>query len=282
MIDNKTRIEYYLGEFDYEGFPKENSSEIFDKPFKLDQSVKGRSTYDADLNRLYQIKPNTLWVQCGDQPYTGKNKVLVKTRDTFNNESRGILAKLNTWRHWNTPLNQDWDWSYKKSDTLWRGADTGHDPKNNDRLYFVKKFYKTLNVGFSYWQQNKKFSPELYLDEYLKSPVNINDLLKFKYHPIVDGNDKSSSLNWVLASNCLPIMSKPRFHSWACEKFLEPGVHYVDCKRDFSDFLDKIEWCKSNDDKAKKIAQNGKKFMQIFLKIENENKIEKDLINELC
>ena len=114
MIDNKTRIEYYLGEFNHQGFPTDPSSEIFDAPFKLDHNAHSRSTYDEDLNRLYQIKPNTLWVQCGDQPYTGKNKVLVKTRDSFNKESRGILCKLNTWRHWNAPLIEDWDWSYKK------------------------------------------------------------------------------------------------------------------------------------------------------------------------
>lgn len=282
MINNKTRIEYYLGEFKYEGFPTESSSKLFDAPFKLSHDAKSRSTYDTDLNRLYQIKPNTLWVQCGDQPYTGKNKVLVKTRDSFSNESKGILAKLNTWRHWNMSLSEDWDWSYKSSDIIWRGADTGNDAKNNDRLSFVKKFYKTLNVGFSFWQQNKNLSPEFYPDEYLKGSVNVTDLLKFKYHPIIDGNDKSSSLNWVLASNCLPIMPKPRFHSWACEKFLESNVHYVECKRDFSDFLDKVEWCKSNDNKAKEIAQNGKKFMQMFSNIENENKIERELINTLC
>lgn len=282
MIDNKKRIEYYLGDFNHEDFPTEFSSKIFDTPFKLDHNTKSRSTYDTDLNRLNKIKPNTLWVQCGDQPYIGKNKVLVKTRDSFDNKSRGILAKLNTWRHWSTSLNEDWDWSYKSPSIIWRGADTGNDPENNDRLSFVKKFYKTLNVGFSSWQQNKKLSPEFYPDEYLKGALNITDLFKFKYHPVIDGNDKSSSLNWVLASNCLPIMPKQRFHSWACEKFLEPGVHYVECKRDFSDFLDKVEWCKSNDNKAKEIAQNGKKFMQVFLDPENEQKIERDLINTLC
>jgi len=278
MINNKDRIEYYLGNFIYDGFPTESSPEIFDKPFELCKNIKSRSTYDVDLQRLYNIKPKKLWVQCGDQPYTGKNKVLVKTRDSFNNESRGILGKLNTWRHWNFLLKEDWDWTYKKPDVIWRGADTGNNPINNDRLDFVKKFHTTLNVGFSCWQQNKKISPEDYLQEYLKQPVNINNLLKFKYHPIIDGNDKSSSLNWVLKSNCLPIMPKPRFHSWACEKFLEPGVHYVECKRDFSDFLDKVEMCKSNDDEAKQIAQNGKNFMKIFSDTENEIKIEKDLL----
>tara|TARA_B110000858_G_C17764031_1_gene456018 strand:+ start:209 stop:1063 length:855 start_codon:yes stop_codon:yes gene_type:complete len=279
MIDNETRIKHYLGEFEYKDFPTEPSSDIFDVPFKLEEGIKSRSTYDADLNRLYQIKPDKLWVQCGDQPYKGKNKVLVKTRDSFDGESRGIITKLNTLRHWNAPLNQDWDWSYKNSNVIWRGADTGNDPQNNDRLTFIESFYKILDVGFSSWQQNKKFSPESYPNEYLKGQVDISDLLKFKYHPVIDGNDRSSSLNWVLISNCLPIMPKQRFHSWACEKFLEPGVHYVECKRDFSDFLDKVEWCKSNDQQAKEIAENGKRFMQMFLDLENEKIIERDLIN---
>lgn len=38
---------------------------------------------------------------------------------------------------------------------------------------------------------------------------------------------------------------------------LEPWVHYVPIKSDFSDLLEKVEWLRNNDDKAKEIAKNG-------------------------
>jgi hypothetical protein len=41
---------------------------------------------------------------------------------------------------------------------------------------------------------------------------------------------------------------------------LEAWVHYVPIKDDFSDLIEKIQWLKKNDDKAKEIAKNGQAF----------------------
>ena len=46
---------------------------------------------------------------------------------------------------------------------------------------------------------------------------------------------------------------------------LEPMVHYIPIKKDCSDLVKKIEWCKKNDDKCKKIAQNAVKFYKKYL-----------------
>ena len=111
--------------------------------------------------------------------------------------------------------------------------------------------------------------------------MTIPDLLKYKYLPVVYGNDKSSSLGWVMASNSVPIMPVPRYHSWMCESFLEPGVHYVEVKRDFSDMIEKIEWCKQNDAECKKIAENGKQFMLQFMNTTQEQYIELQVVTSM-
>lgn len=43
-------------------------------------------------------------------------------------------------------------------------------------------------------------------------------------------------------------------------KFLEPGVHYIECTEDYSDLIEKIEWCKGNREMCIQIGQNAKKL----------------------
>lgn len=43
---------------------------------------------------------------------------------------------------------------------------------------------------------------------------------------------------------------------------LEPGVHYIECKEDYSDLIDKIEWCKRNRGECMRIGKTAKKIMQ--------------------
>ena len=110
-----------------------------------------------------------------------------------------------------------------------------------------------------------------------KPPLKISEMKRYKYLPVVDGNDKSSSLGWVMASNSVPIMPKPRFHSWMCEPWLESGVHYVQVKADWSDFDEQLEWCRQNDSECKKIGENGIEFMKQFMDETKENYIESKL-----
>jgi len=46
----------------------------------------------------------------------------------------------------------------------------------------------------------------------------------------------------------------------AWDQELIPNVHYIQCKSDYSDLIDKIEWCKSHRDNCVKIGNNAKKL----------------------
>ena len=41
-----------------------------------------------------------------------------------------------------------------------------------------------------------------------------------------------------------------------------PGGHYIQCKDDYSDLIEKIEWCKDNKEKCKEIGKNAKELTQ--------------------
>lgn len=43
---------------------------------------------------------------------------------------------------------------------------------------------------------------------------------------------------------------------------LIPGVHYVQCKPDYSDLIEKIEWCKNNRENCVEIGSNAKKLFE--------------------
>ncbi len=43
---------------------------------------------------------------------------------------------------------------------------------------------------------------------------------------------------------------------------LEPGIHYIQCEDDYSDLIDKIEWCKENRDECIEIGHQAKTFFE--------------------
>ena len=94
--------------------------------------------------------------------------------------------------------------------------------------------------------------------------------LQYKYQISIPGNDKDSGLNWKLASNSVVLMAHPKIESWLMEGLLQPYVHYVPLKDDYSDLDEILDWCKSNDDKCKEIVINAQQFMRQFQDFNNE------------
>lgn len=92
------------------------------------------------------------------------------------------------------------------------------------------------------------------------------------------GNDKDSGINWKLNSNSLVFMPKPRSVSWLMEDQLIPNHHYILIKDDFSDLLERYEWCEANQEECKQIIKNANEYMRIFADDANERLIEKTVL----
>ena len=289
MIDLSDRIKYYLGRAELTaGQPAVTSTHGYDIPIKLNfenykdnyHSVHPNTLYPQDVIRyLHYANNKSMFIQCGDSPYIGDNfPVLVKTRDSHKppGQQNGVVANLNSARHFGEiGICSDTPWNYKFKEMVWRGADTGWD---GSRLNFVKKFGEHHNVGFSHYVQDAFEHEELYQDPSLiRGHMPQAEMLRYKYLPVLDGNDKSSSLGWVMASGSVPLMPKPRYHSWVCEPWMLPGVHYVEVERDWSNLGERLEWCRNNDDKCKEIADNGEAFMIQFTDKRREMHIESRL-----
>tara|TARA_B100001564_G_scaffold170668_1_gene143478 strand:- start:372 stop:1283 length:912 start_codon:yes stop_codon:yes gene_type:complete len=297
-MDVEKRIEYYWGNTDFGDIKPTQTEKLVDSPFEYTIEITDEITrqlktfnYTRDVLRYisYSHKKN-LWFQLGDSSYSGPPyPVLVKTRFIYNDVDNngesgktynGVIANLNYHRHWNsvTTIQRnaiEIPWNRKSPDFVWRGIDTGLKKKYG-RNYFCEKF-KDYNVGY-YATTGRN---HINVDPYIKGHLNLDEMMKYKYLPVVEGNDKSSSFNWIVYSNCVPVMPKPRYDSWACDAMLKPNIHYVEVKEDWSDFLEKIEWCRDNDSICKEIAMNGKKFISEIIDPTSNIKAERGLVSKI-
>ncbi len=283
-ISIRDRIDYLIGNRCFGDVePKAGGNKLF-----LYDGTQQGVVYQEDVERLFALSnTDKIWFRCSDARYTGPHyPVITKTIDTHDINSKGIIGSLEYTRHFGNCFATkkfDSDWKNKKNNLIWRGASTGigKDKRIFSRLDFVKTFFSTYDVGLStlankWGQENKKI-----FETYKKPLISMKDQLEYKYIPILDGNDKASCLNWILASNSVPIMPKPRFHSWLCEPFLRPNFHYVEVRDDFSDLEQKIKWCIANDEICNGIAQNGKNFMYCNFNTEIERFVERELMKEV-
>uniref|UniRef100_A0A6C0CSC6 Glycosyl transferase CAP10 domain-containing protein n=1 Tax=viral metagenome TaxID=1070528 RepID=A0A6C0CSC6_9ZZZZ len=191
----------------------------------------------------------------------------------------GVILKLSNNRHWlpiNNVKSMDIPFESKKNILIWRGATTGefhHSHFNDNRLLAVKQCHnnKNCDVGFTTFCQGIK---EYHYPQFKKQMMSVDKILKYKYLLSLEGNDVASGLKWQLYSNSVVFMRKPTCVSWAMEDTLEPYVHYIPLKDDFSDVDQQITWANNNQEKCKEIINNANNFIEQFLDERKEAIIE--------
>lgn len=95
--------------------------------------------------------------------------------------------------------------------------------------------------------------------------VSIPDLVA-NYSLLIDieGRGWSARLKPLLWSN-RPVILVDRPHHEYFYEHLKAWEHYIPVKRDLSDLVEKINWCKTNRDEAAKISQNALTFSKTHL-----------------
>ena len=91
--------------------------------------------------------------------------------------------------------------------------------------------------------------------------LTVKELVKFKYFLVLPGNDVSTGLKWMLYSNSVVFMPRPKVVSWAMEDFLIPDIHYIQVKEDLSDLEDRLEWAMANDGLCQNISMWATQYM---------------------
>ena len=179
-IDIEKRIEYYLGDTEYEN----QKPQADNKMFLCNGSNQYKYHYPEDVSRLFKLsKRNELWFKCSDARYIGPNfPIITKTRDTHNPESKGIIGSLEYNRHFHPSMfvhQVDFSWKDKKKETMWRGASTGIEKDNRlcSRLDFVKMYFDKLDVGLSQCVGGWEKTIKKYLKNITKTLLEYNNNL---------------------------------------------------------------------------------------------------------
>lgn len=212
------------------------------------------TTYYLDLKEfLHYFKSETkIAYQFGDDTHINPYPTLFKARPINGDNQNSVLFKLNKRRHFKW-VNDIIPFKDKKDKLVWRGG-----AYQALRKEFVKKFHdnRYCNIG----QTNKPKENVPWQKEFM----SIKEQLTYKFIFCPEGNDVASNLKWVMSSNSLCIMPKPKFETWFMEGMLQPGIHYVQVKDDFSDLEDVIAYYSSKNEEAEEIIKSANDYVKKF------------------
>jgi hypothetical protein len=181
-------------------------------------------------------------------------------------------------------IDFDVEWKDKKPTAVFRGASTGCgvDIKTNPRLNIAhlssitkpdENGIRYLDAGITKWNlRARKIEKEKYLKTINTSslPFGLSDTMSpyeqssYKYIVNIDGHVSAFRLSLELNMGSVILLVDSDWELWY-KKMLKPYEHYVPVKRDLSDIVDQIKWCRKNDDKCEIIAKNAKDFHNKYL-----------------
>jgi hypothetical protein len=160
-------------------------------------------------------------------------------------------------------------WEQREARLFWRGKASGefHD---NIRTRTVQALLSNplANVKLTWYEDHIQ-------TEGLTDPANtlayqhgqrpFQDYLHYKYTLIIDGACIASSLQWTLASGCVPVLITHPGNDWWFKRYLCPMKHYVPVAYDLSDLEERLAWLVSHDEEARTIAENAVEFSKYYL-----------------
>lgn len=181
---------------------------------------------------------------------------------------------------------ETWDkintkWNKKIEIAIFRGAATGCGITldTNMRLKAANISIDNpllLDAGITNWKARPR--------KYIGNPIEIIDTSQFrfklaneitnidksnyKYILNIDGYVSAFRLSSELSMNSVILLVDSKYKLWFSH-LLEPYVHYVPIKDNLEDLISQIKWCKENDDKCKKIAENAMAFHKKYLSKDN-------------
>jgi hypothetical protein len=185
----------------------------------------------------------------------------VKSRFIEDGNDNFVLMNLGKRRHF-IYTNDKIKFEDKINKIVWRGG--AYRPH---RKVMIQKFYDHSLCDIGQTNKPKEDAP------WEKDKMTIDEQLKYKFILSIEGNDVATNLKWIMSSNSLAFMTKPKYDSWYMEDTLIPNYHYVLLKDDYSDLEEKIEYYIENTSEANRIIKNAQEYLNQFKDDEREDLI---------
>jgi len=211
-----------------------------------------------DLKQYLRYFPVNLKFQCDfrdnlrNMRWLPESPAFVKCRPIGTENTNSVLMKLNSGRFLDFQKDQI-RFEDKKPVVVFRGP-----CYREHRQQFVQACHNLPNTDIG----DTRNTPETALT--YKPFMPIEGQLRHKFIISVEGNDVSSSLMWIMASNSLAFMTRPHFEGWFMQGRLIPDHHYVLLRDDYADLSEKVDHYTRHTDEALTIIRHANKHVAQF------------------
>ena len=234
---------------------------------------KNHKTYYFDLHeygRYFKQHLNGHFL-FGDITKTPKEPGLVKSRPINNQNTNSVILKWNKIRHFTFISKDDLAYAKKKDQLVFRAKVHSSQPQ---RIKFLEKYYRhpMCNIG----KVNNNNLNKLWMVE----RMTYKEQLQYKFILCLEGNDVASNLKWVMSSNSIAVMPKPKYETWFMEGLLIEDQHYIIIKDDYSDLETKLKFFLDHPQKAKLIVENANKHVNQFKDQKKEDLLSFMVLNK--
>lgn len=189
----------------------------------------------------------------GDITYVANEPAIQKSRPIGNDNSNAVLLKLDKKRHF-LFVNDYKKFKDKKNILIGRAVIS-----QPHRIRFMKKYFghPMCDLG-----QINKCGGNL---DWLKPKISIFDHLEYKFILSLEGHDVATNLKWIMSSNSIAVMPKPKYETWFMEGRLVPDFHYIEINEDYSNLEEKLFYYINHPDMALDIIKNANSYVKQFL-----------------
>lgn len=251
------RVNYY-NKLSSGNFISDSSSPLSE--LKIPQRLKVYYFDTKEYTRYFdpQLKVRFLF---GDITHVPDEPTIVKSRPIQEGNSCSVLLNLNKVRHFNFVMDKK-NFVDKKNKLVGRAV-----VKVPHRVRFYEMYFNHYLCELGQINTNMN-------QQWIKSWLTIQEQLEYKFVLCIEGYDVASNLKWVMSSNSLAVMPKPKFETWFMEGKLIPDYHYVVIKDDYSDLEDRLLHFIQYPEQALCIVKNANAYIRQF-----QNKEQEDIIS---
>ena len=262
-----SRVEYYNKLKTVQELPE--SSQRFGE---LKKSKKVKSVYFLDAYTVISwFKSSFKWNYVpGDVTHIPEIPSIVKSRPIKGENQNSVLLKLVKVRHF-IFVKDKLKFTEKKNKLIFRGK-VDHKPH---RIDFLKKYFHHPMCDLGNISK-KDILPEAWKVE----KCSLYDHLQFKFILALEGIDVASNLKWIMSSNSIAVMPKPKYETWFMEGTLIANYHYIEIKDDYSDLEERLNYYIENEKEAAQIVANANQYVSQFLDKEREQLIGLAVLNK--
>ncbi|KAA6330444.1 hypothetical protein EZS27_020843 [termite gut metagenome] len=226
--------------------------------FKRPKKKKGQSVFSAYFFDSYQYTryfPNHLKAAFlfGDVIHIPEIPSITKSRPIDGDNTNSVILNLDKTRHFMF-IKDKRKFQDKKDMLVGRAHVT-----QPHRIKFWEMYFNHPLCNLGQINQYSTYHPG-----WKVKPMTIDEHLEYKFVLCIEGNDVATNLKWVMSSNSLAVMPRPRYETWFMEGRLIPNYHYIEIKADYSDLEDRLTYYIRHIDEALQIIENAHQYIAQF------------------